>query len=130
MPQVAAVVLAEACAAWVRGAQIVTAESLVRAACGTASYSPAMVALARRVMTEAAAFEWQDWLRTMAGPDGAPMWKFTQELPLERTLRGRELGRLHRHAQQLVNRVTGGIEGPWTQLSLLGAEALAVPLAE
>jgi hypothetical protein len=128
MAAVARVVLAEACGQWVRGAASVTAEGLVRAACGPARFSPAMVDLARRVMTEAAAFEWREWLRVALSAEGTTMWKFTAELPLEHTQRVRELARLHRHALQLVARVSGGIAGPWTQLSLLDAEALAVPV--
>ncbi len=121
-------VLAEACAEWLRGAPFVSAPPLARAIAAPANLTPALVDLVRAAMTEAAAFEWHEWLRPVIGPDRSTLWEWRSEPPLATTARSRELTRLNRHAQRMLTRLTGGVAEPWMQLSLFGAEALVPPV--
>lgn len=120
--------LAEACAEWLRGAPFVAAPTLARALAAPADLTPALVDLVRAAMTEAAAFEWHEWLRPVIGPDRSTLWEWRNDPPLAMTARSRELTRLNRHAQRMLTRLTGGVAEPWMQLSLFGAEALVPPV--
>jgi hypothetical protein len=121
-------VLSEACAEWLRGGAFVAAPPIARAIAAQSHVTPAFVDLVRAAMTEAAAFEWHEWLRPVIGPDRSTLWEWRVEPPITTTPRARELMRLNRHAQRMLTRLTGGVAEPWMQLSLFGAEALVPPV--
>lgn len=129
---VARIVLPEVCALWVRGAQGVTTQSVLDATHGAERATDALHDLARRVLSEAAAHEWRQWLKFFSVSDGARAgaWRFASSLPYERNARLRELVRLNRASQQLVARLAGTGLSRWLQLSLFGPEAMVTPMAE
>ncbi len=129
MPEVARVVLSEACALWVRGALQVTTAVLLEGTHG-ARATDALHDLTRRVLSEAAAHEWRPWLRLVVTADGTTAWRFTDPLPFEANARLRELVRLNRAAQQLVARLSGTAVARWLQLSLFGPESMVTALPE
>lgn len=128
LPQVARVVLSEAAAQWLRGQTLVHPVALVHGVQGAAQTTPAMVDLARRVLSEAAAYEWREWLRPTLDAEKSTVWRWLTELPFDATARARELTRLNKFAQALVARLGGGAEGPWTQLSLFDAAMIVPPV--
>ncbi len=129
LAEVGRAVLAEACSLLVRGQTTVSAQSLVEASHGADCATEALLNLAHRVMSEAAAYEWRAWLKPVVSPEGKASWRFNDMLPIDATARLRELGRLNRAAQQLVGRLAGTGLAKWLQLSLFGPEAMVTALA-
>lgn len=130
LAEVGRAVLAEAASLWVRGQLAVSTSALLEGTHGSEQGTLALHDLARRVMAEAAAYEWRSWLRPVASPDGKPAWRFVDPLPVDAAARLRELGRLNRAAQQLVGRLAGTGLARWLQLSLFTPDAMVTPLAE
>jgi hypothetical protein len=129
LPEVARSVLAEACAAWVRGTLALTTHTVLEQTHGGMS-SDALHDLTRRVLSEAAAHEWRPWLKLVVSPEGRASWRFSEALASDSVLRARELSKLNRAGQQLVARLSGTAIARWLQLSLFGPESMVAPLAE
>ena len=129
LAEVGRAVLAEAVSQLVRGATHVSAQGLVEATHGSAG-TDALNDLARRVMSEAAAYEWRSWMKPVLSPEGRTTWRFVDPLPVDASARLRELARLNRAAQQLVGRLAGTGLARWLQLSLFTPDAMVTPLAE
>ncbi|MBL8681864.1 MAG: hypothetical protein JNK05_22040 [Myxococcales bacterium] len=127
LDRVAAAILAETVAQWLRGAATVSVSSLLDGMLGEGRATQGHADLVRKVLSEAAAYEWSDWLKPARDDAGSTMWKFRVEPQRERTARTRQLGRLYKHAAQLAQRLAGGNVEPWSQLSLFDAEALVPP---
>lgn len=127
LDRVAAAVLAETVAAWLRGAPHVSAHSLLDGLVGRDNIAQGHLDLARKVLSEAAAYEWSDWLKPARDEHGATVWRFRVEPQRERTARTRQLGRLYKQAGALARRLADGNVEPWSQLSLFDAEALVPP---
>ncbi len=127
LDRVAAAILAETVAHWLRGAPVVSVQSLLEQMLGEGRATQGHADLVRKVLSEAAAYEWADWLKPARDDGGATVWKFRVEPQRERTARTRQLGRLYKQAAQLAQRLAGGNVEPWSQLSLFDAEALVPP---
>lgn len=125
---VARVALPEVCALWVRGSLSITTAAVLEAVFGAAGGTEALHDLVRKVLTEAAAHEWRQWLRLVLSPEGRTSWRFVDALPSDPSARLRELVRLNRAAQQLVARMSGTGLARWLQLSLFGAESMVTPI--
>ncbi len=130
LAEVGRAVLAEACSQWVRGQQLVTTQAVLDATHGSEHGTDALHDLARRVLSEAAAYEWRAWLKPVVTPEGRTHYRFVDALPVDSSARLRELARLNRAAQQLVARLAGTGLARWLQLSLFGPEAMVTPLSE
>lgn len=127
LDRVAAAVLTETVALWLRGAPTVSVLSVLDGLLGVERSAQGHADLARKVLSEAAAYEWSDWLKPARDESGATVWRFRVEPQRERTARTRQLGRLYKHAAALAQRLAGGNVEPWSQLSLFDAEALVPP---
>lgn len=130
LAEVGRAVLAEAVSLWVRGQPAVTTQALLEATHGHEAGTLALHDLARRVMAEAAAYEWRSWVKPVVSPEGKTSWRFVDPLPVDAAARLRELARLNRAAQQLVGRLAGTGLARWLQLSLFTPDAMVTPLAE
>ncbi len=130
LAEVGRAVLAEACSLLVRGQTFVTTQALVEATHGVEHGTEALHNLAHRVMSEAAAYEWRAWIKPVVSAEGRTSWRFNDPLPIDATVRLRELGRLNRAAQQLVARLAGTGLAKWLQLSLFGPEAMVTALSD
>ncbi|MFO0646920.1 MAG: hypothetical protein U0326_11835 [Polyangiales bacterium] len=128
LAEVGRAVLTEACSLLVRGNTFITPQALVEATHGAEASTDALLNLAHRVMSEAAAYEWRGYIKPVVSPDGRTAWRFNDPLPIDSTMRLRELGRLNRAAQQLVGRLAGTGLAKWLQLSLFGPEAMVTAL--
>jgi hypothetical protein len=127
LDRVAAAVLTETVALWLRGAPTVSVLSVLDGLLGVERSAQGHADLARKVLSEAAAYEWSDWLKPARDESGATVCRFRVEPQRERTARTRQLGRLYKHAAALAQRLAGGNVEPWSQLSLFDAEALVPP---
>ncbi len=130
LAEVGRAVLAEAVSLWVRGQPAVTTQALLEATHGHEAGTLALHDLARRVMAEAAAYEWRSWVKPVSSPEGKTSWRFVDPLPVDAAARLRDLARLNRAAQQLVARLAGTGLARWLQLSLFTPDAMVTPLAE
>jgi hypothetical protein len=125
---VARVALPEVCALWVRGVQSISTAAVIEAIFGAEHGTEALHDLVRKVLTEAAAHEWRQWLKLVISPEGRTSWRFADGLPTDPSVRLRELVRLNRAAQQLVARMSGTGLARWLQLSLFGPESMVTPI--
>lgn len=130
--EVARAVLPAVCASWVRGTQSVTTTAVLQDTHGTENFSVGLDGLVHRVLTEAAAHEWRQWLKFYTSTDSSRggTWRFESPLPFERNARLRELTRLNRAAQSLVVRLAGVGLARWLQLSLFSPESLVTPITD
>jgi hypothetical protein len=127
LDRVAAAVLAEVVAQWLRNATHVSVLSVLEGLLGPERAAQGHADLTRKVLSEAAAYEWAEWLKPARDESGATVWRFRVEPQRERTARTRQLSRLYKHSAQLAQRLAGGNVEPWSQLSLFDAEALVPP---
>jgi hypothetical protein len=130
LAEVGRAVLAEAISSLVRGQLVVTTQAVLDATHGQENGTLALNDLVRRVMAEAAAYEWRSWVKPVVSPEGKTSWRFVDALPVDASTRLRELARLNRAAQQLVGRLAGTGLARWLQLSLFTPDAMVTPIAE
>ncbi len=124
LAKVAAVVLAETVATWIRGSATVSVTSILQGLFQADQRTKGLEDLVRTVLSEAAAYEWSEWIKPTRDDAGATAWRFKVEPNRERIARSRQLGRLYRASAQLAQRVSGANVEPWSQLSLFAAEAM------
>lgn len=127
LDRVAAAVLAETVAQWLRTQPSVSVLSVLEGLLGPERATQGQADLTRKVLSEAAAYEWSEWLKPTRDESGATVWRFRVEPQRDRTARTRQLGRLYKQAGALAQRLAGSNVEPWSQLSLFDAEALVPP---
>lgn len=127
MDRVAAAAMAEAVAQWLRGQSSISVQSLASGLFGADRATQGHVDLLRKVLAEAAAYEWSDWLKPSRDESGNTVYKLKIEPQRDRTARARQLLRLYKLAASLTRRLAGGNVEPWSQLSLFDAESLVPP---
>jgi hypothetical protein len=130
LAEVGRAALPEAIALLVRGITHITTSAILEGTHGAEHGTEALHNLVQRVMSEAAAYEWRQWLKPVALPDGKTAWRFVDPLSTDATARLRELGRMNRAAQQLVARLSGTALAKWLQLSLFGPESMVTALPD
>jgi hypothetical protein len=127
LDRVAAAVLTEAVGLWLRGAPSVSVATALDGLVGAERATQGHADLARKVLSEAAAYEYSEWLKPARDEHGTTVWRFRVEPQRERTARTRQLGRLYKQGAALAQRLSGGNVEPWSQLSLFDAESLVPP---
>ncbi len=123
LARVAAVVLAQAVAAWIKNTPSISVSTVMHGLFAPTQRTKGLEDLVRTVLSEAAAYEWAEWLKPTRD-DAGTAWRFKIEPQRERIARTRQLGRLYRSSAALAQRVSGANVEPWSQLSLFAAEAL------
>lgn len=124
LARVAAVVLAETVAHWIRGHATVSVTSVLQNLFAANQRTKGLEDLTRKVLAEAAAYEWSEWIKPTRDDAGSTVWRFKVEPNRERIARTRQLARLYRASEMLRRRVSGANVEPWSQMSLFAAESL------